>query len=265
MSGYGINCERESAHAFELAGAAAEVVHINDLIAGKRSMKEYDIMMFPGGFSYGDDTGSGNAFANKLRNNLWSDLQAFIAQGKLLLGVCNGFQIMTNLGLFATEEGCYGKRLQALEANDSNRYECLWVRLKGVSKKCVFTKGVDSTHLPVAHGEGRFFCDEQTYEHLKSNDQIVFTYCDEKGGPAKGTYPLNPNGSLHDVAGVCDHTGRIFGMMPHPERAIYSVCEPEYHLKKELAKKNGRKVERFLAQNSRLFENAVAFVKGVDV
>ncbi len=172
MSGYGINCETESKNAFELAGAKAEIVHINDLISGKKKMSDYDIIMFPGGFSYGDDTGSGQAFANKIKNNLWDNLLEFIKAGKLILGVCNGFQIMTHLGLFDSN---YGKRINAMESNNSNRYECRWVHIKHNNTNCVFTKGVDLTHLPVAHAEGRFFCSKETLNKLKDNNQIVFT------------------------------------------------------------------------------------------
>lgn len=261
MSGYGINCERESAHAFELAGAEAEIVHINDLIEGKKKMSNYDIMMFPGGFSYGDDTGSGNAFANKVRNNLWKDLMEFINSGKLILGVCNGFQVMTHLGLFSLPSGDYGTRINAMEANNSNRYECRWVNIKNNSSSCVFTKGISLTHLPVAHGEGRFFCDEKVLEELKKNNQIVFRYCDEEGNSADGEYPLNPNGAMADVAGICDKTGRLMGMMPHPERAIYSISEPEFQLKKEIAKRDNKEMPELIETNFMIFKNAVESVK----
>jgi phosphoribosylamine--glycine ligase len=261
MSGYGINCETESKNAFELAGAKADIVHINDLISGERKMADYDIIMFPGGFSYGDDTGSGQAFANKVRNNLWNDLLEFIKAGKSILGVCNGFQIMTHLGLFALSEEDYGKRINALESNNSNRYECRWVHIKHNNTNCVFTKDVDITHLPVAHGEGKFFCDRKTFEELKNNNQIVFTYCGEEGNNADGQYPLNPNGAMEDVAGICDKTGRIMGMMPHPERAIYSFSEPEFHLKKEKAKRDNKEMLEFIESNLKIFRNAVDYVK----
>lgn len=261
MSGYGINCETESAHAFEKAGAQAEVVHINDLINSRKKMSDYDIMMFPGGFSYGDDTGSGNAFANKVRNNLWSELMDFVSAGKLILGVCNGFQVMTHLGLFALPEGSHGARINALEANNSNRYVCRWVHLKENNSKCVFTKGIARTHLPVAHGEGRFFCDEKTLEELEKNNQVVFTYCDRNSNSANRVYPLNPNGAMADIAGICDRTGRIMGMMPHPERALYSESEPEFQLKKEIAKREGREIPEMIESNFRIFRNAVDFVK----
>jgi len=259
MSGYGINCETESAHAFEKAGAQCEIVHVNDLISGEKKMSNYDILMFPRGFSYGDDTGSGNAFANKIKNNLWKDILEFINSKKLIFGVCNGFQIMVYLGLFALPSRNYGEVTNALASNTSNRYECRWVHIKNNSSNCVFTKGISLTHLPVAHGEGRFYCDDKTYEELKNNNQIVFTYCDKNTEDAKGLYPFNPNGSIKDVAAICDRTGKIMGMMPHPERALYSISEPNFHLKKEVAKRNNKEIPELIETNFMIFKNAVDF------
>jgi len=256
MSGYGLNCESETAYAFELAGATADIVHINDLINKKMKMSDYDIMVFPGGFAYGDDTGAGNAYANKVRNNLWKELMDFIKAGNLVFGICNGFQIMTNLGLFAD-----GKRINAMDSNTQNRYECRWVHIKGNNTNCVFTKGVELTHLPIAHGEGRFVCDEETLIKLKQNNQVVFSYCDENGNPAKGEFPANPNGSTEDIAGICDKTGRIMGLMPHPERAIFVESEPEFHLKKELAKREGKRLPTYIESNMMIFKNAVEYFK----
>lgn len=260
MSGYGINCEQETSHAFGGAGAACKIVHINDLIAKKVDMNDFDIIVFPGGFSYGDDTGSGNAFANKLKNNLWDDLSSFINSDKLVLGICNGFQIMVSLGLFALPESNYGIRNCALLANSQNRYECRWVRVKHRDSRCVFTQDIDKTHIPVAHGEGKFYCGSQTLDALWKNRQVVFTYCDEIGEEAKG-FPENPNGSLANVAGICDRSGRIMGMMPHPERGLYSFNEPEFQWKKEIARRNGLLVRELIESNFMIFKNAVDFVK----
>lgn len=260
MSGYGINCEEESKYAFELAGATATIVHINDLILGKDKLSNYDIMMFPGGFSYGDDTGSGNAFANRIRNNLWEDVLQFVSDGKLILGICNGFQIMTHLGLFTlTEEETPSKRIHSMEANDHNRYECRWVTVRGESSKCVFTENVDITHLPIAHGEGRFYCSDEVLEKLEDNDQVVFRYCSKFGKRPQGKFPINPNGAKGDVAGICDATGRIMGMMPHPERGLFSVSEPEYHLKKEKALRDGKTYPELIESNLKIFKNAVKY------
>ncbi len=261
MSGYGINCEEETAYAFEMAGAVAEIVHINDLILKNKKMEDYHIMVFPGGFSYGDDTGSGNAFANKIKNNLWADLMGFIDEGKLILGICNGFQILTNLGLFALPESRPGERNCALLPNIQNRYECRWVNIKNNSPKCVFTKGIDISYLPIAHGEGRFYCDEETLKKLKDNEQIVFTYCNNSGEPANGQFPINPNGAIFDVAGICDKSGRIMGMMPHPERALYTISQPNYHEQKVEAKKSGINLPDVIESNFKIFQNAVDFFK----
>lgn len=260
MSGYGINCEEESRHAFELVGAEAKIVHINDLIMKKDNLDNYDIMMFPGGFSYGDDTFSGNAFANKIKNNLWEDLIRFIEAKKLILGVCNGFQVMTNLGLFSLPSTGYGKRINAMISNKSNRYECRWVNIKNNPQTgCIFTKGIDQTFIPIAHGEGQFYCNEETLKELENNNQIVFTYCNHDGSDADGEFPANPNGSMKDIAGVCDKTGRIMGMMPHPERAIYSINRPDYPLIKEMNKRNNKELPKIVDSNLAIFKNAVSY------
>src|SRR3989338_3727200 len=256
ISGYGINCEAETAHAFERAGARPSIVHINDIISGKSRIGEFDIIVFPGGFSYGDDTGSGSAFANKIRNNVWDDVKDFISSDKLILGICNGFQIMVSLGLFGPQ---YGVRNCALLANSQNRYECRWVHIKHRDSRCVFTQGMDRSHVPVAHGEGRFYCDAETLKSLESNRQIVFTYCDADGNDASG-FPDNPNGALANIAGICDKSGRLFGMMPHPERGLYSCNEPEFQWKKEIARRNGLIVRELIESNFMIFKNAVDFV-----
>ena len=258
MSGYGINSEKESVYAFERAGAKADIIHINDLIAGTNKMSDYDIMMFPGGFSYGDDTGAGNAFANKVKNNLWKELTEFINSGKLILGVCNGFQIMVHLGLFSRN---YGEKNHAILWNSSNRLECRDVFIKNNNSECVFTKKIDVAHLPVSHGEGRFFCDKKTFTELKKNNQIVFTYCDGNGKAANGKYPFNPNGSMADIAGICDKTGRLMGMMPHPERAFFSTSLPDYQLIKETAKRKNKEIDELVKPNFMIFKNAVEFSK----
>jgi len=256
MSGYGINSETESKYVFERAGAKADIVHINDLISGRVKTPDYDIMMFPGGFSYGDDTGAGNAFANKVRNNLWKELMEFIDSGKLILGVCNGFQIMVNSGLFSED---YGEIKHALLWNSSNRFECRDVYINGNSSKCIFTKNVGIAHLPVSHGEGKFFCDKETLAELKKNNQIVFTYCDEKGKNAGEKYPLNPNGAMEDIAGICDKTGRLMGMMPHPERALFSTSLPDFTFKKEATKRENKKIPELVESNFMIFKGAVDF------
>lgn len=261
MSGYGINSEKETVFAFEKFGAKAEIIHINDLIDEKYKMSDYDIMVFPGGFAYGDDTGSGNAYANKLKNNLWEDVKRFISDKKLILGICNGFQVLVHIGLFPLPLGNYGQRNHALIANDSNNFECRPVFLKNRSKKCIFTKDIEIIRPVVSHGEGKFVTDNDTLKALKDNNQVVFTYTDEKGNNAKEKYPENPNGSLNDIAGICDHTGRILGLMPHPERALFSTSLPDYQLEKEKAKRDNKQIEEFFEPNLLIFKNAVEYVR----
>ncbi|MFA5062910.1 MAG: phosphoribosylformylglycinamidine synthase I [Candidatus Omnitrophota bacterium] len=222
----GTNCDKETAFAFVKAGAEAELVHINNFIQGDKDLADYHILALPGGFSYGDDIASGKVFANELRCKLSEDLRKFVQDGKLIIGICNGFQILVKGGLLPGNANF--EQEASLIINDSGKFEDRWVHLSQKSKvktqKCVWIKNLPEViYLPVAHGEGKFIVeDESVLNRLKKNNQIVFKYCDAKG--KQGGYPDNPNGSLEDIAGICDETGRIFGLMPHPERHI-SVCQ----------------------------------------
>ena len=160
LSGYGINCEEEMAYAFEKFGASAEIVHVNDLIEGLKQFSDYQILGIPGGFSYGDDTGAGKAMANRIVNNLREQILKFVQEDKLAIGICNGFQVVTALGLAPALDGKYGQRQAGLMANENNRYTCRWVNLKTESEKCVWTKGVENLFVPIAHGEGIFYMPE---------------------------------------------------------------------------------------------------------
>lgn len=259
VSGYGINCEEETAFAFEKAGAESKIIHVNDLIEKPQLLQKADILAFPGGFSYGDDTGSGNALANKIRNNLWNELLEFLDRGKLVIGICNGFQVIVNLGLLPGIEKKYGQRTVALGHNDSARYEDRWIELKGFSKKCVFTKGIDSLRLPVAHGEGKFMASKTILEKLNANDQIVFRYT-KNGILANQQFPFNPNGALEDIAGICDSTGRVFGLMPHPERNIAFTQQDNWTFLKEKLKREGKTIPTE-SDGMKIFRNAVDFFK----
>ncbi len=258
LTGYGINCEEETAYVFNASGATAEVVHINDLIDGSKKLSDYQIMAFPGGFSYGDDTGSGNAFANKIKNNLEEELIKFAQEDKLIIGLCNGFQILANTGLAPATNGQYGKREVALMHNSTARYDCRWVHLKNQSEKCIWTKGIDIIHLPIAHGEGNFYTDNETLSHLKTNDQIAFKYVNPDGTPANGVLPINPNGALEDIAGICDESGRILGMMPHPERFNCFTNEDGWTKTKERLIREGKELPKEGA-GLKLFKNAVQY------
>jgi len=260
LTGYGINCEEETAFAFQKAGAQTEIVHVNDLIESKKKLSEADILAFPGGFSYGDDTGSGIALANKIRTNLWNELVEFIESEKLVIGICNGFQVITNLGILPGIENKKPVRTVALSHNNSARYECRWVSLKAFSKKCVFTKGIDFIRMPVAHGEGKFTASEDVLNDLKQNDQIVFRYALNENQLAEGKFPLNPNGSAEDIAGICSKDGRILGMMPHPERNIFFTQQDDWTMQKEQLLRQGKAMPKE-GSGLTLFKNAVEYFK----
>jgi phosphoribosylformylglycinamidine synthase len=242
----GTNCDRETAAAFKLAGAEVELLHINSLVGAERSLDDFHILALPGGFSYGDDVASGKIFANELKFKLADSLRKFIADGKLIIGICNGFQILVKSGLLPG--GAEYIQETSLIINDSAKFEDRWVYL-AADGRCVWTKGLKKIiYLPVAHGEGKFVVgDKEVILRLKKNKQIVFRYTDAQGKLCG--YPENPNGSTDNIAGICDETGRIFGLMPHPERHIYPCQHPRKgDLKKE-------------ADGLQIFINGVNFIK----
>jgi phosphoribosylformylglycinamidine synthase len=262
ITGYGVNCEEETNYALNLAGADSQIVHINDLIDSPDMLKSTKILVFPGGFSYGDDTGSGKALANKIKNNIFSDIEAFIDNGNLVLGICNGFQVLVGLGLLPAIDEKYGEKEVALLHNKKARFECRWVEISNQSKKCVWTKGLKQIDIPIAHGEGNFYASSEVLKTLIDNDQVVFRYVKPDGSLASGEYPYNPNGALSDIAAICDPTGRVLGMMPHPERAIYSINHPNYQLEKEIAKRAGKQVPEIYQPALMIFENAIKYLAG---
>ncbi len=253
ITGYGLNCEAESKHAWELAGAAPELVHFNDLLERPARLHDYAGLMFIGGFSYGDHMSSGHVFALRTKHRLKADLQRFIEQGKLILGVCNGFQIMVKLGLLPGLEGDYFTQKVALMQNNCGSFQNFWVRLRFEPQSpCVFTKGLDAMPLPIRHGEGKIFTlDEDLLAQVEACGGVACRYADPATGEATMTFPHNPNGSLHAIAGLCDPTGRVFGLMPHPEAYLY----PENHPQWDLQALDGKLPARGLGL--KLFENAV--------
>ncbi len=247
FSGYGLNCEEETKYAFELAGAKADIVHINDLIQGKKSLRSYQILAFPGGFSYGDDTGSGKAYANKVRNHLMQDIDTHIKKGGLVIGICNGFQIITNLGLLPG----------ALTFNDGARYQDRWVDVKIENNTSPWLRGITTLSLPIAHGEGKYYADDQTLKNLNKGNQIAARYFN--GEVVKyQNLTVNPNGALENIAGVLNHEGRVLGMMPHPERALFTMQLPQFQYLKEKAKRDGKKLPEF-GPGFQIFKNAVDY------
>jgi phosphoribosylformylglycinamidine synthase len=236
----GTNCDRELAHAFELAGSATQTVHLNDLIKDPAKLDKFDLIGFPGGFSYGDDIAAGRIFANRLRHHLYEPLKAAISRGVPMIGVCNGFQVLTKLGLLPDPEA--GRQIATLADNTSGRFIDRWVRLEAQPDSvCVWTRGLGELELPIAHGEGRFVPESnELLEKLKQNHQIALRYAGDD----------NPNGSTDAIAGVCDPTGLVLGLMPHPERFTHPTNHPQWT----------RKPSDWMTQTPaglRFFQNAV--------
>ncbi|MFA4815102.1 MAG: phosphoribosylformylglycinamidine synthase I [Candidatus Gracilibacteria bacterium] len=259
FAGYGLNCEEETRFVFEKAGAEGDIVHVNDLIDGRKKLDDYQILAFPGGFSYGDDTGSGNAYANKVRYNLWDDLLKFIQQDKLIIGICNGCQILANLGLVPALGGRYGDRQMALMHNNTARYECRWVDMKVQSQKCVWTRGMDRLRCPVSHGEGRFYAEPEIIQALNAQDQVAFRYVKEDGSPANQEFPFSPNGAVEDIAAVCDGSGKILAIMPHPERNWSPYNQDDWTLTQEKVKRGLLPSLPEEGPGMKIFENGVRY------
>lgn len=224
----GTNCDKETAFAFEAAGARADLIHVNELTGREKELDPYQILAIPGGFTYGDDIASGKILANELKFGLEKKLRKFIKDGKLIIGICNGFQVLVKAGLLPDLSGNFETVEATLTLNDSDKFEDRWVWLKKPRTGCVWTRGIDDIMtLPVAHGEGKFIPkDDNVLENLKKEGMIVFEYVDNGG--VRRPYPHNPNGSVENIAGICDRSGRIFGLMPHPERHIDARQHPSW-------------------------------------
>jgi len=225
----GTNCDRETQFALELAGFEADRVHVFRLMENPRLLDGFQLLVVPGGFSYGDDVAAGKILANQMLLRLAEPLNAFVAAGKLVLGICNGFQVLLKSGLlpWAQVTGENANRHATLGWNDSGRFEDRWVHLRIDSDKCVFLPAGELIELPVAHGEGKFIPrDDQVLGRLRQDGQVALRYVDAQGRP--GPYPINPNGSVDDIAGICDPSGRVLGLMPHPERFVDVTHHPRW-------------------------------------
>jgi phosphoribosylformylglycinamidine synthase len=245
LSGYGLNCEEETQRAFLQAGCRSDVVHINDVIANPRILTRYNILAFPGGFSYGDDTGSGRAYGNKIKHHLARELQAFVARDTLTIGICNGFQILTQIGLLPG----------TLLHNKQARYIDRWVDVT-IESEGPWMSGITSLSLPIAHGEGRYYIDGPGFAQLQKEGAIVGRYV--KGEVATwSALEGNPNGSLDDIVGVTAHNGRVLGMMPHPERAVSFLQLPHWTYLKETVYA-GKSIPS-VGPGLRVFQNAAAY------
>jgi phosphoribosylformylglycinamidine synthase len=242
----GTNCDNETAHALWLSGFNVEKKHINRLLEGSVRLNDYKLLTLAGGFSYGDDLASGKVASNRLKK-LGDEFYSFTEKG-LVLGICNGFQILVKSGVLPDCNESH-EQTATLFYNDIGHFRCDWVHLKNPNPEgpCIFTKDLEHTYYPVAHGEGKFyFEDGNLYDKMVRNKQIVFKYVNPLGEEVG--YPYNPNGSLYNIAGVCNPDGRIFGLMPHPERALYPENHPQYPAEKRVF---GRKI----------FQNAAKFAR----
>ena len=228
ITGFGLNCEKETAAACKYAGATPEQVHLNELIYGRRKLDEFQLLSFIGGFSFGDHLGSGTVFANRVKFKLRDQLQKFVDDGKLVIGICNGFQTLTRLGMVPALDGNYFTQTAALAHNDSGVFRDDWCTLKAdPASPCVFTKGIDFVRLPLRHGEGKFVADDAVLAEIEKRHLAAVRYVDANGAPAT-EFPANPNGSLNSIAGICDPTGRVFGLMPHPEAFLSPYNAPDW-------------------------------------
>jgi phosphoribosylformylglycinamidine synthase I len=262
ITGNGTNCEMEMAHACKLAGFdEVEVVHISELLCGGKRLDDYHFLNLPGGFLDGDDLGSAKAGANRIlhapvaggKEKLFDQFIRFIEEGKLILGVCNGFQLLVKLGMLPGLDGLYNRQTVTLTFNDSGRFEDRWVHLLvDPASPCIFTRGLRNIYLPVRHGEGKFVArDEGILEKLHRERLIALQYSDENCRKVTQYYPANPNGAVDGIAGICNQTGRIFGMMPHPEAYHHRTNHPRW-TREELPEEG---------MGLALFRNAAAFLR----
>lgn len=248
----GINCDLETVHALEVAGASADRVHINRIIENPAMLDDYQIMIFPGGFSYGDDVAAGRILANQIVHHLSDVLRKFIDDGKLVLGICNGFQVLVKTGILPDVDGVgkFDNTSVSLVDNDCGQFQDRWVYLEPGTDRCVFITPGKRIYLPMAHGEGKVVMkDAETLDKIKANGHVAFRYVDTDGNA--GGFPINPNGSTDAIAGLVDSTGRVMGLMPHPERFIQRTQHPRWT----------RYDESLAADGVSIFKNAVGYLQ----
>ncbi len=245
----GINCDMETEYALELAGAEAQRVHINRIIENKSLLDEFQIIVFPGGFSYGDDVAAGKILANQIVHHLYEPIQKFIEEGKLVLGICNGFQVLVKTGILPGNNSANRHDEVTITYNDSGKFEDRWVYLYPQTEKCIFIEPGRQIYLPIAHAEGKIVAkDQATLDELKSEGHLAFKYVDEHG--REGGYPVNPNGSADSIASLTDATGRVLGLMPHPERFVKPTQHPRW-----------TRLEHVDSDGTTIFNNAVKYVR----
>jgi phosphoribosylformylglycinamidine synthase len=227
----GTNCDFETKVALEDLGLEADVVHMNQLLKGRVRLEDYQLLVIPGGFSYGDYVRAGAIWGKKLTSKLRKDLERFVDEGKAVVGICNGFQVLVESGVLPGLNGLSEYPEVALATNSSAKYECRWVYLKHQASRCKLLSKVEKgavLRIPVGHGEGRFVASKEVLDEILDSGLVVFTYCKPDGSPANEGYPYNPNGSMLDIAAICNPQGNVMGMMPHPERAYFGWQLPDW-------------------------------------
>ncbi len=237
----GTNCDLEAQRAFQDLGVQAETMHLNEVIK-QRNLNDYHVLVFPGGFSFGDYVRAGVIWARWLSAKLGKELRAYVDDGRLILGICNGFQVLVEYGLLPGFDGVSAIPEASLATNIPQGYNCRWVYLKQENNgKCIFTRKIKKgsvVRIPVAHSEGRFLFpkekERKLLDRIYDDDLLVFRYCNRNGDTAEGRFPTNPNGSFHDIAGICNKEGTIFGLMPHPERAMFWWQQPDWTAQDQL-------------------------------
>lgn len=262
LSGYGLNCDHETAYAFRLAGANPRFVHINSLINGEARPEDFHIMVFIGGFSWADDHGAGVIQAVRLKTHIGDKILDFVDRGNLILGICNGFQALVNFGLLPGFNRDYSQRRLAMIFNDCGNFRNQWVYLKtNPDSPCVFTRGIETAEFPIRHGEGKFYAADDTLALLLESNQVALQYARPDGNLAQGSFPYNPNGSMHDIAGICDPTGRIFGLMPHPEAYNHWTNHPDWTRRREQARRHNQSTDTRPTVGIRMLQNAVDYIR----
>lgn len=253
----GTNCDEELFYAFERYGGLPEYVHINQLRNKSKKLKNFQILAFPGGFSYGDDIASGKILAVELISFLKDEITGYINKGGLIIGICNGFQTLVRTGLLPFNQ--LGKMSVTMAQNESGHFECRWIKLKFEKSKCIFLNNNSGQvgDFAINSGEGRFFSTPDVIRKVEDQNHVILRYVDEMDRPTQN-YPINPNGSLHAIAGVCDPTGRIIGMQPHPEKFVDFTQHPNWRRVKY--SKGALALQNF-NDGGYIFENMVKFAK----
>jgi len=262
LTGFGLNCDIETAHALELSGAHVQRIHINALIDEPDRLDSCHILVFGGGFSWGDDHGAGVLQAVRMKTHIGDRILTFIDAGNLVMGICNGFQTLANFGLLPGIGRQYAARCVALTANDCGNFRDQWVNLTiNPASPCVFTRGIEQIELPVRHGEGKFYATDEIIAQLIDRNLVVMQYADDRGQAAGGKFPANPNGSLEDIAGICDPSGRVFGLMPHPEAYNHVTNHPDWTLDCQRRLRLAEPRHSLERLGVHLFKNAVDFIR----